>query len=150
MEAAAKQQCQKILKQWLVDYRQFHDLLASEYQALCQRDYDAIETLLAEKKSLLDKIQRQQQTQQSAAETFKNLAIICNKDKDLQPVWQEFLHTAQQCQVKNEVNAKMVSSLLNANKRLFNLFKGADPDNNIYDARGDRHLVNSGGRSVSV
>ena len=149
------QVCKTLLNQWLNDYQNLHDLLNSEQSALEKREFARMRRLLREKEDLLSQINQQQlpsrhDNQPQPKVSITDVRKFCESEIELLPKWQELMRLVDQCCFKNEVNAKLVELLLNANKRTFNLIKGFDPDNNLYDAKGDRSLVRHFGEALSA
>ena len=77
-----------------------------------------------------------------------NFKKFCKETPELITSWQELTKLAEKCQLKNEVNAELVELLSLSSKRIYNLIKGFDPDNNIYNAQGDRTKVQSYAQAV--
>ena len=60
------------------------------------------------------------------------------------------MELVEKCRFKNEVNGRLISLLNQSSRRTFNLIKGFDPDNNIYNATGNRTAVRHYGDSLSA
>ena len=75
---------------------------------------------------------------------------FCLKTPELSSSWAALMELVSKCHHKNEVNSQMIELLTTSTKRTFNIIKGFDPDNNIYDAKGDRKIVSHYGQPVSA
>ncbi|TQV84878.1 flagella synthesis protein FlgN [Aliikangiella coralliicola] len=149
------QLCQTLINQWQQDYQQLHDILNSEQVALENRDFASLTKLIKEKDSLVQTINKhnippilkQHGISVSSMNEFKH---YCFADEQLAPVWRELMGLVEKCSFKNEVNSRLIELLNVSCRRTFNLIKGFDPDNNIYNASGDRTAVKHFSASISA
>jgi len=146
---------QTLLNQWTEQYQTLHDILNCEQSALEKRDFTELESLVKEKNTLVEQINQQQIpaiiSQGNVIQPKINqVRKYCVNSPELQAGWSELMRLVDQCNFKNEVNGRLINLVATSTKRTFNLIKGFDPDNNIYDAKGDRKVVKHYGRSLSA
>jgi flagellar biosynthesis/type III secretory pathway chaperone len=146
---------QTLINQWHAQYKQLHDLLSSEQLALEKRDFVTLEALVSEKTILVQQINLEQipaiiNQGNVSQPNLIQLKNYCLNDKTLTPSWNRLMELVNQCHFKNEVNARLIELVTQSTKRTFNLIKGFDPDNNIYDSQGDQKIVSHYGSSVSA
>ncbi len=146
---------QTLLNQWTDQYQTLHDILNCEQLALEKRDFARLASLTKEKNDLVIQINQQQ------IPVIKNNGDInqpkinevkkyCLKNPELSTSWDGLMSLVEQCNFKNEVNARLIELVTISTKRTFNLIKGFDPDNNIYNSTGDRTIVKHYGQSLSA
>ncbi len=144
-----------LINHWKEQYHRLHDVLNSEQSALETRDFVKLEALVKEKNALIKTIKVEQIPAIINQGSVKqpNLAevkSICQSLPELQPHWQSLMELVDQCHFKNEVNAQLIELVTHSTKRIFNLIKGFDPDNNLYDHKGDRKLIKHFGTPISA
>ncbi len=144
---------QTLLNQWAEQYQTLHDILCCEQNALEKRNFTELSQLTKEKNKLVKQINQQQipavinrgiVSQPKITEVRK----YCLNHPELETSWNGLMNLVKQCNFKNEVNARLVELVTSSTKRTFNLIKGFDPDNNIYNSSGDRTIVKHYGQSV--
>lgn len=150
-----EQAYQTLLNAWLENYQELHDILNSEQLALEKRDFDQLNKTIIEKDLLIKNINRQAMTEITrdngeTVSTLQQLKDFCLSNTALSEKWQNLVSVIEQCTLKNEVNARLITLLNNSTQRTFNLIKGFDPDNNIYNASGNRATVRYSNNSVSA
>ncbi|MDQ7048700.1 MAG: flagellar protein FlgN [Enterobacterales bacterium] len=144
-----------LINHWKEQYRQLHDILNSEQSALEKRDFTSLESLVKEKDRLIKTIRVEQIPAIINQGSIKqpNLAevkMICQSQEELKYHWQSLMELVDQCHFKNEVNAQLIELITHSTKRMFNLIKGCDPDNNIYDHKGDSKVIKHFGTPISA
>jgi len=137
---------QTLLNQWLEQYQSLFKLLNDEQKALEKRDFAQLEKLVNNKNDLVDLINSQQlpsiiNASPANQPKINDLKKFCFKTPELLPIWDNLMVVVEKCQFRNEVNARLIELVTSSTKRTFNLIKGFDPDNNIYDSNGDRKIV---------
>lgn len=154
-EMKEQQIYQTLLNQWTEQYKSLHDLLNCEQSALEKREFTKLESLVKEKDKLVNEINQKQipaiifngnVTQPKINQVRK----YCMNSSELKADWNELMLLVDQCNFKNEVNSRLIELVSTSTKRSFNLIKGFDPDNNIYNAQGDRTIVKHYGQSLSA
>ncbi len=149
------QLCKTVLNAWQQDYQTLHDILNSEQRALEKRNFDLLSQVLKEKDEAVSHINTQQIPPMidNAGIQITSLAQLkkyCTENTQLSENWSELMQLVEKCCLKNEVNARLIELLTQSSRRTFNLIKGFDPDNNIYNACGDRTAVRHYGDSISA
>ncbi len=149
------QLCQTIINQWQQDYQQLHDILNNEQSALESRDFDALTQAVKDKDHIVKQINAHQLPALTnkngiSIRTFQDFKAHCIREQLLNSSWLELMNLVEKCCFKNEVNARLISLLEQSNKRTFNLIKGFDPDNSVYNASGNRTTVRHYNSSVSA
>jgi len=149
------QVCQTLINAWLQDYQQLHDILNSEQLALEKRDFERLELIVREKDRAIGKITRHDippMVDHTGVQlnTLSSLQNFCESHSDLNTTWCELIELVKKCRLKNEVNSRLVNLLNISTRRTFNLIKGFDPDNNIYNASGNRATVRFNNNSISA
>jgi len=146
---------QTLLNQWTEQYQTLHDILNCEQNALEKREFTELESLVKEKDKLVKQINQQQIPAIICDGTVSQPKInqvrkYCMNSSALKSDWNELMLLVDQCNFKNEVNSRLIELVATSTKRTFNLIKGFDPDNNIYNAKGDRTIVKHYGQSLSA
>lgn len=146
---------QTLINQWKAQYQTLHDILNCEQDSLERRAFDDLAALVKEKNELVMQINQQQIpaiiNQNGVSQPKLNqVKKFCLENQQLKPQWDELMELVSQCNFKNEVNARLIDLVTSSTKRTFNLIKGFDPDNNIYNANGDQTIVKHYGQSVSA
>ncbi len=146
---------QTLINQWTVQYQELYSLVTQEKNALEKRDFEQLEKLVQQKNELVAKINLDQipaiiERGNIAQPKLAQVKQFCTNTPELQGSWQKLMELVGQCYHLNEVNAQLIELLTKSTKRTFNLIKGFDPDNNIYDAKGDRKIVSHYGQPVSA
>ena len=146
---------QTLLNQWSNQYSELLTLVNQEQQALEKRDFQELELLVHKKNELLKIINLDQipaiiNNGNVAQPKLAQVKQFCLKTPELSSSWAALMELVSKCHHKNEVNSKMIELLTTSTKRTFNIIKGFDPDNNIYDAKGDRKIVSHYGQPVSA
>lgn len=150
-----KQAYQTLLNSWLQNYQELHDILNSEQLALEKRDFEQLNQTIIEKDLVVKNINQQVMTELTnesgqRVSTLQQLKDFCVSTPALNEKWQNLVSVIEQCTLKNEVNARLITLLNSSTQRTFNLIKGFDPDNNIYNASGNRATVRYSNSSVSA
>ncbi len=135
-----------LINQWTAQYHDLHQVLSGEQKALEKRDFEQLGTLIKQKNKLVDEINNDQIPSiinhgTSTPIKLRQVRNYCFTNKTLRPFWEKLMDKVDQCNHKNEVNSHLIELIASSTKRAFNLIKGFDPDNNIYDAKGDRKQV---------
>jgi len=144
-----------IINHWAEQYQSLQKILDTEQNALEKRDFTLLESLVSQKNKLVQQINleqvpsRLQQTESDQVDV-KQVKQYCLSNSELKPHWDNLMDLVSQCHYKNEVNSRLIELVTSSTKRTFNLIKGFDPDNNIYDAKGDRKIVKHYGQPVSA
>lgn len=146
---------QLLISQWQDDYQKLHDILNQEQSALEKRNFEALAQLTKEKNQLVAKINQhkipaQLSNSQIKIESIQDLKAHCTREPKLTHQWQKLMEIVAKCGFQNEVNARLVELLATSTRRMFNLIKGLDPDNNIYNATGTRTTMAYSHASVSA
>lgn len=146
---------QTLINQWTLQYQELHSLVEQEKNALEKRDFEQLEKLVQKKNELVTKINFDQipATIDRGSVTQPKLGQVkqfCMNTPELQNNWQKLAELVGRCYHLNEVNAQLIELVTKSTKRTFNIIKGFDPDNNIYDAKGDRKIVSHYGQPVSA
>lgn len=149
------QLCKTIINQWQQDYQTLHDLLSSEQTALEKRDFIKLEQAIKEKDRIVRQINAHQlppliDNQGVTITSLTKFKQHCLSELKLKEGWETLMALIEKCRFKNEVNARLVELLNQSSKRTFNLIKGFDPDNNIYNANGNSATVRHYGDSLSA
>jgi len=144
-----------IINHWTEQYQSLHDILDAEQNALEKRDFALLESLVSQKNNLVQQINLEQipsQFQQTETNQvdIKQVKQHSLSNSEIKPHWDNLMTLVNQCHYKNEVNSRLIELVTNSTKRTFNLIKGFDPDNNIYDAKGDSKIVKHYGQPVSA
>jgi flagellar biosynthesis/type III secretory pathway chaperone len=149
------QQCQTVINQWQLDYQRLHDILSDEQLALEKRNFEQMELATQEKHKTVDQINMHQLPQiiDQQGQLIKSLAefkLHCFSNSQLKSLWEGLMELVEKCNFKNEVNGRLINLLNQSSRRTFNLIKGFDPDNNIYNATGNSSAVRHYGNSLSA
>lgn len=144
-----------LVNQWTEQYQSLHDILNSEQNALEQRDFEELKGIVSEKNNLVKVINSEQIpaiiNQGNVSQlSFKDVQKHCLSSAELSEPWGRLMAVVDQCRYKNEVNSRIVELVTQSTKRTFNLIKGFDPSNNIYDAKGSSKLVKHYGQPLSA
>jgi len=144
-----------LINQWSAQYQDLHELLSDEQRALEQRNFEQLGQLIKQKNRLVEQINNDQIPSiinhgTSTPIKLRQVKNYCFASESLQPFWKNLMAIVDQCNQKNEVNAHLIELISKSTKRTFNLIKGFDPDNNIYDAKGDRKQVKHFSRPLSA
>ncbi|WP_025562498.1 flagellar protein FlgN [Psychromonas sp. SP041] len=125
------------LSQLLESIQVLQNLLEEEKLCLKEKSFENLNTLLFNKKKLLQKINSSNQ----AISTKDNLIVI-EQDPALSSLKQEIVKRLTECQKNNEINGRLVELSMKSNKHLMQLLTQAKGKNSItYDQKG---LLNSG------
>lgn len=140
------QQHHTLLNQWIDDYQALYQILVKEQQALAGNDYQQLAETIAEKNHRLNIINQHTAADLANSGLATNMSMddfksFCLTHSELAVPWKKLTGIAEKCQQKNEVNAELVGLLIQSSKRLHNLIKGFDPDNHLYNARGNQTKV---------
>jgi len=143
------------LNEWHSDYLVLNQLLERELATLENRDFDQLESITSEKNNIMLKINSHDlpgefKTDAGANAALSKLNDYCEKDKELSEKWETIIALLTDCAHRNEVNGRMIKLLDSSSRRVFNLLKGMDPDNNIYNATGACSRVEASRASVSA
>jgi|GEM_PF-2185736 len=149
------QHCQTIINQWQQDYQKLHDILNDEQLALEKRDFEKLARVTGEKNQLVAQINAHQlppviDQRGTTITSLNDFKHYCISNDELESKWVGLMNLVEQCRFKNEVNARLVELLNQSSRRTFNLIKGFDPDNNIYNANGNRTAVRHYSDSLSA
>ena len=154
------QELKTFINQWTISYKELDGLLDGEQKALEARDFTSLEKIVNAKNKLVIQINEQQipvieeqgfngllannnitPIKESALSKLHKARDFCLQTDELKNHWLNLIELVEQCNYKNEVNANMVQLITTSTKRTFNLIKGFDPDNNLYNRDGDRSMV---------
>ncbi len=146
---------QTLLNQWMEQYQLLHDILNCEQLALEKRDFTKLASLSNEKNEIVKQINHQQipaiiRQGDANQPKLNEVKKFCLHNPELSDSWERLMNLVEQCNFKNEVNARLIELVTLSTKRTFNLIKGFDPDNNIYNSTGDRTIVKHYGQSLSA
>ncbi len=146
---------QTVLNSWKQDYELLHDILNSEQRALEKRVFDQLVQLVKEKDAAVKRINSHQVPPIINAQGVNNTSLnefkkFCSRNPALAESWTELMQLVEKCCFKNEVNARLIDLLNHSSQRTFNLIKGCDPDNNIYNSQGNRTTVRHFSSSLSA
>ena len=149
------QQCQTVINQWQQDYQRLHDILNDEQLALEKRSFEQLELAIQEKNKTVTQINTHQlppilNQHGNLINSLPEFKLHCFSNTKLESPWEVLMELVEKCSFKNEVNARLVNLLNESSRRTFNLIKGFDPDNNIYNATGNRTAVRHYGNSLSA
>jgi flagellar biosynthesis/type III secretory pathway chaperone len=149
------QQCQTIINQWQQDYQRLHDILSDEQLALEKRSFDLLELATQEKNKTVNQINAHElppilNHNSSIINSLPEFKLHCFSNLKLKSSWEDLMELVEKCSFKNEVNGRLINLLSQSSRRTFNLIKGFDPDNNIYNATGNRTAVRHYGNSLSA
>jgi flagellar biosynthesis/type III secretory pathway chaperone len=146
---------QTIINQWNAQYQSLKNILTAERASLENRDFATLERLVNEKNTLLKEINLEQipaiivQGKVSQPK-IRQVKKACMENQELKEKWDYLMETVDECHFQNEVNARLIELVTASTKRTFNLIKGFDPDNNIYDNKGDRKQIKHFGQPLSA
>jgi len=137
---------QTLINQWKNDYQKLHDLLNNEQSALEESDLEKLALCIAEKDEIVKQINAHQLPPMILArgmtiKSYADFSQFCQGSPNLKQSWRGLMTLVENCRFKNEVNARLIDLLNQSSRRTFNLIKGFDPDNNIYNATGNRTAV---------
>lgn len=149
------QLCQTIINQWQQDYQQLHDILNNEQLALQNSDFEQLTLITQEKNKMVKQINQHKlpaliDGQGGSISSLPEFKQHCIDKSELKNGWETLMTLVEKCSFQNEVNARMVNLLNKSSRRTFNLIKGFDPDNNIYNASGNRTAIRHYGDSISA
>lgn len=150
-----RQIAKTVIRVWVQDYQSLHDILNAEQRALEKRDFDSLASYIKEKNELINRINDHQVPQMfddtgTLVSKLNQFNAFCESTFELSEDWQQLVKLIKQCSIKNEVNARLIKLLNDSSRRTFNLIRGFDPDNNIYNANGSRSTVRYYNSSVSA
>lgn len=112
--------------------QQLSDLLEQERQCLKEKSFDNLNTLLMQKKSLLQAIN---DTNQQVS-TEENLQLIIESDQ-LSSKKNEIEFHLQTCHKNNNINGQLIAMSMKSNKHLMQLLTLAKGQNSVtYDQEG--------------
>jgi flagellar biosynthesis/type III secretory pathway chaperone len=151
---------QVLINQWKMDYKTLEECLNHEKKALEKNDYRDLKKIVSKKDHIVASINADF-IQQESLFNQKNRSMIqfslinqiqkeSVNNTNIASAWIELMALVQSCYLKNEVNAQVVHLTHLSIKRRLNLIKGFDPDNNIYNKKGDRNLVQHRIKSLVV
>ncbi len=146
---------QTLLNQWIEQYQSLHDILNCEQLALEKRDFTKLAALSNEKNEIVKNINHQQilaiiSKGKASQPKLNEVKKFCLQNLELSTSWERLMNLVEQCNFSNEVNARLIELVTVSTKRTFNLIKGFDPDNNLYNSTGDRTIVKHYGQSLSA
>ena len=119
-------------------------LLEREQQALKERNPDELGVILEEKIPHLNLLEQSAQartqwsqctTPEEASAAWLSMLDELN-NSDIKERWQELKDLLKQCQVKNEVNSKMLTRNQKVFGRLLDIMRGQSSSNKLYNATG--------------
>ena len=144
-----------LVNQWTEQYQSLHDVLNSEQNALEKKDFEALKNIVSEKNNIVSQINSEQipaiiKQGNINQLSFKDVQKHCLSTASLTQPWENLMALVDQCRYKNEVNSRIVELVTQSTKRTFNLIKGFDPTNHIYDAKGGSKLVKHYGQPLSA
>lgn len=146
-------QIANILTDWHSDYLALNEYLGQEQNALETRDFDRLADITSKKNECMLKINGHDLPQDFKANTNSPIARLdeyCKSNQSLKNRWNSILKLLSDCEYKNEVNGRLIKLLNTSCRRVFNLLKGMDPDNNIYNSTGACSRVEATRASVSA
>lgn len=134
-------QYRTLINQWIQDYKSFYDILLREKESLENHDFDALSQATKDKYEIIQEINQHNPphiddvnfVHSTPMVSFKN---FCQANPELTEPWETLTQLAEACLYKNEVNAELVQLLSESSERIYNLIKGFDPDNHIYNSKG--------------
>ncbi len=141
------------LANWQVDYLALHAFLQQEHASLQKRNFEALEIITKNKNECLKKISLHKLPESLnilPTAALESLRQLCTNNPKLAEYWEKTMAIVQDCNHQNEVNGEIIKLLNHSTKRIFNLFKGFEPDNNIYNATGSCSRLNASRASVSA
>ncbi len=146
---------QTLLNQWNLQYESLKNILDEEQKALETRNFSQLEAAVKQKNKQVKEINLLQDPtamdqSKISISTINKLRGKCKDSPLLSENWKKLIDLVGQCHFKNEVNARMIELMTVSTKRTFNLIKGFDPDNNIYNAKGSRAKVTHFGQPLSA
>jgi len=144
-----------LINQWSAQYQKLLEVLCGEQKALERRDFEGLGSLIKQKDTMVEQINKDQipsiiNQGTTVPIKLKQVRNYCLQTPQLKPYWDKLMEIVDQCNHKNEVNAQLIQLISKSTKRAFNLIKGFDPDNNIYDSKGDRKQVKHFGQPLSA
>ncbi|WP_196137282.1 flagella synthesis protein FlgN [Aliikangiella sp. G2MR2-5] len=153
--------CLTVINQWKQDYQNLFEVLSNEQMALEKRDFEALADASVEKQHWVNIINRHEVAPQLVQQSshgdakFQRYTLVdfknhCYKSEETQQGWIQLMELVSKCSFQNEVNGRLLQLVQEASKRTFNLIRGFDPDNNIYDSSGSRSMVSTSRASVSA
>lgn len=149
------QSIKTMLNEWSSDYEQLNTTLNEEKIALEKREFDALAKTIQTKEHLVRKIHQHAVPVELFPTIKQNITLfdiksLCESEKQLTPDWKNLMTIVAKCNFQNEVNGQLVGLLDNSCKRIFNLMRGFDPDNNLYNATGSSSRMMQSNASVSA
>lgn len=140
---------------WKQDYQALYEALSLEQQSLENNDFQQLAHAIKNKDEVLSRIAQHTPPQPNETNCVHLSEMLdfkhyCEDSPEIRDDWQSLAQLVKECHFKNEVNAKLIELLYQSNQRMFNLIKGFDPDNNIYNANGNSMQVRHSGGSLSA
>jgi flagellar biosynthesis/type III secretory pathway chaperone len=145
-----------VINLWKQDYQSLYEALELEQQSLEKSDFQQLAHAIKLKDDILNKISQHQPPKPVNGTNCVHLSSMldfkhhCEESSDTRNEWKSLSSLVKQCHFKNEVNSKLIELLYQSNQRIFNLIKGFDPDNNIYNANGNSQQVRHSSGSLSA
>lgn len=142
--AVLKQSLRELIKVDLVQASELLKTLQLEREALKEREFDQVVSIVERKAQLLDQLDKNSQERQSLLKQagfngdelqIKGVIEQLN-DKNLQQDWNELLEVVKQCKQENAVNGKMVARGRQTLGNLLNLLRGQVNAPQLYDDKG--------------
>ena len=135
----------EILQQADQDCERYLALTVRERDAIVQQSMDELETLLQEKRPLIEALARHDQTikqycaQQKITDQGLHDHITSLNDDRLAAAYQQFLGHLEECKAANDRNARLVRHSQNSTANLLDLLRNqGESSQNIYDQLGNR------------
>ncbi|MET1257248.1 flagella synthesis protein FlgN [Aliikangiella maris] len=150
-----EQLCLAVMNSWLQDYQALFDVLNSEQAALEKRDFNTLKQVIADKNAIIKKINGQKfppfiDHKGLQITSLSGLKNYCQNHPSLSQNWSNLMQLVEKCCLKNEVNARLIELISASSRRVFNIIRGIDPDNNLYNSQGDRTTVRHFSNSISA
>ena len=146
-------QLENMLSKWHVDYLNLKEALNLEQEALEKRNFEELGKVTKNKNACMLAINSHDlppSFKKGKNFSLKELNDFFLSQPKLSSRWNEIVGLLDDCNFQNEVNGRLINLLDNSCRRVFNLLKGMDPDNNIYNASGACSRLQASRSSVSA
>ena len=134
------------LSQLLDATQTLHNLLEEEKCCLKEKSFENLNTLLFNKKKLLETIS----TNNKKISTEKNIAII-EQDEQLTKIKLDIELHIKNCKKNNEINGQLIEMSMKSNKHLMQILTQAKGKNSVtYDQKGTLNRASLLGKDIEA
>lgn len=144
-----------LINHWKEQYTRLGQVLSDERLALQKRDFNEMELAIQRKNAMILEINEQSIPANLAQHLNQPIELnqikqISNSSTRLSPLWENLKTLVENCRYENEVNGNMVELVATSTKRTFNLIRGINPDNRLYNSEGDNTNVSYRGQALTA